>query len=71
MMHMKTEFLISAARTSALERAIETIDGKPISDSSWIALWDRDADALCSYLRPACVGGVAACALVSDWSYVL
>jgi len=68
---MKTEFLISAARTPALDRAIASIDGKRINDNSWVALWDRDADALCSYLRPVCIGGVAACALVSDWSYLL
>jgi hypothetical protein len=66
---MKTEFLISAARTPELEIAIEALDGRPLSDNSWIALWDKTADALCSYLRPACSGSVVACALSCDWSY--
>lgn len=63
---MKTAFLISAARTPELDLAIQSLDGKPLNDSSWIALWDQDADALCSYLRPACDGQRA---LTCDWSY--
>ncbi len=55
---MKKEFLISATRSPELELAIQSLDGKPLSDSSWIALWDRSADALCSFLRPACDGSV-------------
>jgi hypothetical protein len=69
---MKSEFLVTAVVSSpAFNVAMRALDGKPLNESAWIAMWDRDADALCRHLRPVCGGAVVACALGTDWSYVL
>jgi hypothetical protein len=68
---MKSEFLVTAvARNPAFDLAMLTLEGKPLNESAWIAMWDRDADALCRYLRPVCGSTVVACALSTDWSYL-
>ena len=69
---LKSQFLITIAlRTPEFDLAIRSLDGRPLNDNVWIAYWERDADALCRYLRPTSNSSIVACALSSDWSYLL